>query len=392
MSSPFTVTVRRLQIIVTGGAARLLAALSSVILSIVIVRTQSSALWGEVVPFMLMIEFSFSLIGWGALPYLVQKFSLHPHQIKSNWNQVTFSRSWLLLLLWITIIFLSISPAIKISLIIWATGRYVFQSFEPIAQVERNFLFSILMELSSILLIAIPIVLAKAPLKVDTIIFLFSASMVWKAGLSVIFFRHWISPRLPDLVYFREAFPFFLLTLSGMLQQRTDLYCVTYFLNDQDTAVYQVYFNFLIFCQFLSSLLLSPFAKNIFRLPVQSLRKLERKFILAGIPLTLASVTAIWVMIRYFYHFELSWFMYILGYFYILMFYQYLLRNYEMGKAYQQSTVALYGFLGSAVNLVLCIILIPSFGKEGALLSGSVAQGMIVLLYYRTNIPTHDKR
>ncbi len=391
MSSPFTITVRRLHLIAIGGAARLLAALSSVIISIIIVRTQTSALWGEVVPYMLIIEFSFAVIGWGALPYLVQEFSLHPHQVKSNWNRVTFSRSWLLLILWVSILFLSFSSAIKIYLIIWASGRYVFQSFEPIVQVERNFLFSILMEVSAMLLITIPIVLAKAPLKVDTIVFLFSASMVWRACLSAIFFRKWISYRLPDLLYLREAFPFFLLTVSSMLQQRTDLYCVAYFLNDQDTAVYQVYFNFLIFCQFLSSLLLSPFAKNIFRLPPQSLRKLEQKFILIGIPLTLASVAAIWAMIRYFYHFELSWFMYIMGYFYILMFYLYLLRNYEMGKAYRQSTVAFYGFVGSAVNLVLCILLIPRFGKEGALLAGSVAQAIIVLLYYRTNINKYGK-
>jgi hypothetical protein len=333
MNGPFSVFIKRLQVIALGGAARLLAALSSVTISIIIVRTQSSSLWGEVVPFMLLLEFGFSIIGWGALPYLVQEFSLHPGNMKSEWTRSSLSRSWLLLPFLVLITFLGYSPGIKISLIIWALGRYIYQCFEPIAQVERNFLFSILMEISALSILVIPVLTSDTSINIDFVIFLFAASMVWRAAISVIYFRKWISFSKPGLLYFKNAFPFFLLTLSGMLQQRTDLYCVTYFLNDQDTAVYQVFFNFLIFCQFLSSLLLSPFAKNIFRLSPASLRKLERKFILAGLPLTLASIGAVYIMIRYFYHFELPWIMYAFGYAYIFMFYVYLLRNYEMGKS-----------------------------------------------------------
>ncbi len=372
-----------------GGAARLLAALSSVTISVIIVRTQSPGLWGEVVPFMLLLEFGFSVIGWGALPYLVQEFSLHPNFMKSQWTRSSFSRSWLLVLFLVIILFLEFTATIKIYLIIWAAGRYIYQSFEPIAQVERNFLFSIIMEVSALCITIIPVLIMKSPVTATLVVSFFAASMLWRAMISLIYFRKWISFSSPGLLYFREAFPFFLLTLSGMLQQRTDLYCVTYFLNDKETAVYQVYFNFLIFSQFLGSLLLSPFAKNIFRLRPPSLRKLEKKFILAGVLLSLASVVAIFIMIRFFYHFELSRVMYGLGYFYILMFYMYLLRNYEMGKSYQQSTVAGYGFLGSLLNLVLCVFLIPRFGMEGALLAGSAAQFFIVILYYRKKAPVN---
>ena len=389
MSSSFSVFVKRIKIISAGGAARLLAALSSVLISIIVVRTQSSDLWGGLIPFILILEFGFSVVGFGSFPYLVQKFSLHPHQIRAAWSQSFFSRSALLVLLLIVIPLLGYSTSIRIYLIIWAVGRYVFQSFEPIAQVERNFLFSIMMELIAIAIIAFPLIRNENNISIDTLVLLFAASMVWRSTVSVIFFREWISYSRPGLAYFKAAAPFFLLTISGMLQQRTDLYCVTYFLDDQETAVYQVYFNFLIFSQFLSSLLLSPFAKNIFRLSSLSLRKLERKFMLAGIPLSIASLAAIYLMVKYLYHFELSWFMYALGYFYILMFYLYLLRNYELGKFYRQTTVAIYGFLGSALNLILCTILIPRFSMEGALVAGLSAQVLIVVLFRRPKAMSH---
>ncbi len=391
MTAPITVLFKRLKVIAAGGIARILAALGSVIISIIVVRTQSSALWGEVVPYMLLQEFGFSVIGWGVLPYLVQKFSLHPHMMRSEWSKATFSRGWLLVLFLIIILFLSFNITIKVYLIIWAFGRYVYQSFEPIAQVERNFIFSILMETSALLMIIIPIITATTPVHVESVVSLFARSMTWRAAVSIFFYRKWLVFHTPVLAYFKDASPFFLLTISGMLQQRTDLYCVTYFLNKEETATYQVFFNFLIFAQFLSSLLLSPFVKNIFRLSPASLHKLERNFILAGLPLSLASIGVIIVMIRYFYHFELSWVMYSGGYVYILMFHLYLLRNYEMGKSYRQLTVALIGFAGSALNLVLCIFLIPRYGIEGALLSGTAAQCLIVILYQRSNLMGYAK-
>ena len=188
---------------------------------------------------------------------------------------------------------------------------------------------------------------------------------------------------MPDISYFRTSFPFFLLAVSGVLQQRTDLYCVAYLLSDTETAAYQVYFNFLIFCQFLASLLLSPFAKNIFRLRPASLRSLERTFVLAGIPLAFISMLAVALLVRFVYRLEITLLQYALGYIYVLMFYVYLLRNYELGKTYRQGHAALLGFIASAVNLILCIFLIPAYQITGALIAGTVAQIVIAILYRR---------
>lgn len=392
MSGQFFTWIKRFRIILLGGMSRLLAALFTVTVSLIVIRTQSAALWGEVVPLMLILEFGFTIIGWGALPYLVQQFSLHPNTMKSDWSQSVTSRAALLLAFLIIIGFLPQPLEIKTSLMLWATGRFVYQCFEPIAQVERNFTMTLLLELSALLVVILPLFLLSEPLQVQTLVNLFAFSMVWRAVLALIYFRKWISWSTPGISYFKTSFPFFLLAISGVLQQRTDLYCVAYFLPDSTTASYQVYFNFLIFCQFLASLLLSPFAKNIFRLRPASLRSLERTFILAGIPLSFISMLAVALMIRFVYQLEITLIQYALGYIYVFMFYVYLLRNYEMGKTYRQGHAALLGFIASAVNLILCMLLIPTYQITGALIAGTMAQMVVAFLYHRWADFSYAKR
>jgi len=383
MKGSFNTWLKRFQIILLGGMARLLAALFTVTVSLIVIRTQSPELWGEVVPLMLILEFGFTIVGWGALPYLVQQFSLHPRTMKSDWSQSVASRAALLLVFLIFIACLPQPIDIKSGLMVWAAGRFVYQCFEPIAQVERNFAFSIFLEITALLVMAVPIFFVTAPIDTITLVNLFAISVVWRAVASLVYFRKWIAWSMPDISYFRTSFPFFLLAVSGVLQQRTDLYCVAYLLSDTETAAYQVYFNFLIFCQFLASLLLSPFAKNIFRLRPASLRSLERTFVLAGIPLAFISMLAVALLVRFVYRLEITLLQYALGYIYVLMFYVYLLRNYELGKTYRQGHAALLGFIASAVNLILCIFLIPAYQITGALIAGTVAQIVIAILYRR---------
>jgi hypothetical protein len=174
-----------------------------------------------------------------------------------------------------------------------------------------------------------------------------------------------------------------------MLQQRSDLYSVAYFLDDHETARYQVFINLLIFCQFGASLLLSPFAKNIFRITKKSFLKLEKKFMTWGVLLSAVSITAVYLLTQFFYGFTLSWKMFALGYVYVLMFYLYLLRNYELGKLRKQTRVALYSFAASGFNLILSFFLTPNLGIEGALLAGTFAQLFLVALYHQKKFVQH---
>ncbi len=382
--------VTRIKTIALGGGARIISSLSNVIISFIIIRIYSASLWGEFVSYLLILDFGFSFVSWGSTPFLIREFSLHPNKIRIDWGGSFYSRSLLLGVLVLTLLFTPITFYIKIWLIAWSCLRFVYQSFEPIAQTERHFIFTFFVELVSIGIIVIP-VLSLKNINLSTLLILFTFGMAFKATAFLLLYRKYIGKPAIQLKFFKHAFPFLLLTFSAMLQQRIDLYSVAYFLSNSDLATYQVFLNFLIFSQFTASLLLSPYSKNIFRLNKLSFLKLERSFILAGLWFSALSVLAIFICIQNFYHFSLSWKMYLMGYGYILMFYVYLLRNYELGKLYKQTKAAVFSFLAGIVTLIGSLFLTPRFGLEGALFAGLLAQLFLAFLYHQKYILTNAK-
>jgi O-antigen/teichoic acid export membrane protein len=394
--------LQRFRIILINGASRVLSVLGTPLVSLIIVRSQGAEVWGSAVPSVLLLDFGFSIIGWGSNPYLIREFSLEPRNISKFWSESIIGRIPLLIGFTIVVIFLPLSMTLKGTMLAWALARYVYQAQEPLLQYHKNFLFSLLLETTSFVLIVIPIFAADSPMTAEFIIALLASAMVWKSVLSSVFIHSKKLVRLSptsrrDVIgYYAAAFPFLLLTFSGMLQQRMDLYLVAFYLDDRQTAVYQVLINWLIFCQFLASLFLSPFSKNIFRLAEESLLKLQRNFMLLGIVLAAVSILGVYTMMSLVYRFELSIVQYALGYFYILMTYLYLLRNYDLGKRRKQTLAAVFSFAASLMNLLVGIYCIPRFGITGALLAGTIAQAFLVILYhtnkYNSNKPVYASR
>jgi hypothetical protein len=381
---------KRLTTIALGGASRLLSSFSNVIISFFIIRNQTGELWGELISYLLILDFGFSIISWGATPYLIREFSLHPNTMKMDWSEATSTRSLLLLLFNIVLIFIPIKSSIRLYLMAWSIARFLLQSIEPIMLTNRHFILSLCAEAISILSIVL-LVICVDKVTVETLLLTYSSAMALKALLFLFVYRNAMALSPIKFDFFKQAFPFLLLSFSGMLQQRVDLFCVAYFLGDKDTAVYQVYISFLLFAQFGASLVLSPYSKNIFRLSSTSFLKLERNFIFAGVILSSVSIVMISIIVQNLYHFSLSWKMYLMGYLYILMFYIYLLRNYELGKLYKQIQVSLFSFASGLGGLIGSLFLTPIYGIEGALFSGLLAQILLALLYHRKNILIYAK-
>jgi O-antigen/teichoic acid export membrane protein len=382
--------ISRVTIIISGGVFRVIGAFSNLIISLFIIRSQSAALWGEVVYFILLIDLAFSIVNWGQTPYLVREFSMHPKKIQTTLLQSFLSRTGLLILFIITLSF--IKPDFFLTIAIWCVCRFIYQSFDALTLFERNFKFSISVELIGITIIIVPTAFSWIEPNVINILYLYALSFLFRAVTTLVFYRKKISrlreqlslPKLQE--FFVPAFPFFLLTLSAMLQQRADLYTVALYLSPTETAQYQVFLNLLIFNQTCASFILSPFSKNIFRLPQKSLAKVEVKFAKAGLILSLLSIVFIHLVVTYIYRLNYPFIMYVTGYFYILFFYFYQIKNYELGKAYKQITVAFYSFSACAVNLIVSILLTPSFGIEGALIAGLATQIFLVMLYHKNKI------
>jgi O-antigen/teichoic acid export membrane protein len=384
MHNLWPVVYKRTKTIVVGGLARVISSFTNLIISLIVIRIQSPELWGEIIPFILFIDFGFSFVSWGASPYLIRAFSANPAGIKDELGKSIASRLPLLLLFIIIIFFSPFSFAIKRWLIAWSFFRYVYQSFDPVLQFQRNFLFTLSIECMSIAIVVMPVILFSQNVDLLFLIAGFTIAIAFKGVVTAFFLRSYLEIRLLiSTKFFTKASPFLLLTFSAMLQQRADLYCVAYFLDTIHTARYQVFINLLIFFQFLASLLLNPYAKNIFRLSEKSFKNLESSFIVIGVPLSLFSIFGVYVITNFFYQFSFSWSMLLMGTAYIFVFYTYLLQNYLLGKENRQILVSVYSFVASLSNVLLSVFLTPRFGIEGALGASLFAQLVLVALYHR---------
>jgi O-antigen/teichoic acid export membrane protein len=388
---------KRFVIILLNGFNTIAPQLTNMVISYLVISFVSSEFWGSVVYIIILLDFAFNIISWGNKPFLIQEYSLSPQSINHLWRTSFTSRIIWLLLFIVVIFFFNYSLQIKLCLVLWVIARYIYQSFDALILFNKNFVFSVLTELTGLCVLLIPVMLFRNTLTLSVIISLYTLSVLIKSGIAIIYYRKIVVGELfsktkpkyhfkTSLNYFIVSFPFLLLTFSGMLQSKTDLYTVAYFLKKTDVAHYQIYLGFLGLSQLIASLFLSPFARNIFRLSKNSLKKLERLFITAGVFISFFLTVFIYFLLTYIYHFSFSFYMYLLGYLYVLAFYLYLLKNYEFGRQRKQGMVALFSFIGSFVNFLFGIILTPLLGIEGALLSAVISQFFMVLIFHKPHL------
>jgi len=393
----YTKLFHRARIILLGGINRIAVPINNVVVSYLIISYTSANFWGSIVYVIILLDFAFSIISWGNRPYLIREFSLNPKNIPKDWRESFAHRLILLLLFWGVLLILPYSWEIKLLLIVWSVARYLYQSFEAVIQYQRNFSFSVFNELVGLIIIVIPILVVGKEIEFETVILLYSLSISVRAIVNLIFYNKFLHTVINSTnqssvintgsflsrskLFLIDSFPFLLLTFSAMLRQRTDLFCVAYFLEKGEVAQYQIFLSFLGFSQLAASLLLSPFAKNIFRLPKKSLRKLERSFMGAGVIITLVLIIAIYLIMTQLYGFEFSRNLYILGYVYAVSSYLFLIKNFELGKARKQRYVAYYALAAGLINLTFSVVLTPYFKLEGALSAGIGAQIFLIIMY-----------
>lgn len=375
----------RAQTVAVSAAFRLVSSLGNVIISLFIIRIYSAHLWGELVYYILMLDLGFVVINWGHSFYLSRQFSLNPQSIRSEFHSSLISRTYILMAFAILILLLPIRIEARFILIGWSVARFIYQSFDPIIQYYRRFFVGLCIELLGIVCI---IALVTFPAAVSVLFLLASFAIAYavRSLLVVIIFRQFLTglsfnTSVDD--FLKPALPFLLLTLTAMLQQRTDLYVAALYLDSSDLGSYQVFLSLLLLSHVGASLLLSPYARNLFRMSHQKLRMIERQFMTAGLLLSMISIVVIFLLTKYVFLFQLSWVMFSAGYFYVLFYYFYQVRNYQFMKEKRQKEVAVFSLAGCALSFLLGMILVPKYKVEGAMIAGLSTQTLNVILHLR---------
>jgi O-antigen/teichoic acid export membrane protein len=360
-------------------------AVFSVLLSVLVIRSCSKELWGSMVEVLLWFGLASHLLNFGNENLLLREFSLMPKDISANWGKSLQARSLLYLMACIVLFFLPIEIGLKLLLLIYLSANFLYRSYDVVIRYKLQFPISVFLETIGFLFIAVFIFFERSDLSLTSLVAVYTGAELLKTAILFVVFKSELKlPSLSiNLVYFSLAFPFFILEFTGLLQSKTDLICVTFFLTKEKVAQYQVYINFLLIVQSAAGFILVPFIKNIYRMKSESVAKLSLQFFGFGAIIAFLSLFFVNSFINYFYHFTIPSLTLIIGTFFIMPIFYYTLVIYQLLKLKKQKTVVILNIVGVIISFTLNIIFITQSkdGISGAILAVAITQWIVLFIY-----------
>jgi O-antigen/teichoic acid export membrane protein len=388
---------RRVSPVILNAANSLLIPLLSPIVSLAVVRLAGASLWGDFVGVLIVVQLVAHVVAWGNKEYLLRRFSFSPAQAAQAWQSSLVTRLLLFAVPLGVAVVLELSgfashwlaPAIA-----WTLGLVVYQSFDVIVLYKRSFAFSAAVELAGLGLTLAAILQWQARIDLDSLVVLFGV-VTWLKAMAVAirfrrpflagaFRRPLLSGRF-DRRYFAQAFPFFALGLTGLLQSRIDLYTANHFLPRDELAQYQVFMTFVLMLQSVSNFVLAPFVKNIYRAQMRSILDLSPRLLALGVLVVLPGLLAVWAIMDVHYGFDLPSGTFVLGGIAALPIFFYLPMIYALYKVGAQSEVVKINLVGVGVSFALSVALLPRVGLAGAVGAAAAAQCCMAAAYALRN-------
>lgn len=351
----------------------LLRPIHTSLVSLLIIRFFDVELWGSFVLFLVGVELLTNLFNWGQKPFLLRGFSLSPNTIGQQWSKATYARLPMLLIVAIALLVIPSFQAYFFPLLLWVFFKWLGFLFEPIIQFHRKYKWSIVAELASIIAALGSIFFYGEEMELSDIIYLFVFSSGVKCLILLPLFSEWKTSSF-SLKLLREeltlAFPFFALSIAGLLQTKGDLYVVTYLLPKQNLASYQVILSFLLLGQSFSAIVLGPFQKNIYRWQGNNFQKLKRSYLQIGFVATFVFSIALYYGLEYVYLIDLPLSYIVLFFAYLYPLYAYFIESQILLKYKNEKQLLYYNIMAAGCNIGVSFVLVSFYGIIGALLGG----------------------
>lgn len=395
----------RIVTVLQHSFASLLPPVFNAAISMLVVRVGSPQLWGGVVDVIVIAQLCAHVIAWGNKEHLLREFSQGDSGVKSGTDSddgtnsaQSGAQSGSIGGLWLTSLVtrgtllapLCLAAALSYGWLgqgwgvdrllpcaVWIVAQVLLQSLDVAVLFHKRFTRQIVVELLATGLMIAALWTQLPGADVATLLWLLAAATAAKA----LFLRFWLRADLrasasvsvePALI--RQALPFFLLGVTGLLGSRIDLYCVAAQLPDAEVARYQIVMNMLLYLQALSNLILLPFVREVYGMELVSIRSLAVRFTGLGAALALPGLALVWLAMRIGYQLPISLAFVGLGYVYVVQMFAALPLIYGLYKSGSEAVVLRMNVAMVVLNFAGNLALIPVWGLEGALLSSAAVQ------------------
>lgn len=378
---------RRLGWIVAYGLHQILPPLGQFLISYFVIRFNSEAAWGKVVDYLIFVNLSILFFNWGQNTYLLRAFSQNAQRIGLVWQESLASRLVLLFLVQIAGLYFFYDNSWNgIALFCWLLGTFLVRSFDPLHIYTRKLKGALSVEGLAFLSTFFILFCYRNALNLGLVLALYAFLAMLKAIAYAFFYRKIVLENWQgrfSKAFLVGAFPFFIPAMIGFIQSRIDLYGVAYHLPKDTLGGYQVFFKVLSLFILGNRIIISPFLKNIYRMPNEALQRMNRLMLLIGILGTAPIITLFYYLLPLVYGIHFSVWMYVMGYLTIVPFFGYAIQTHQLIKMEREKQLV-WVFLGAAmVNLCCNYCLIPTYGALGAITSTAIVQWLLFLVFGR---------
>lgn len=377
--------------VITHSAKQLTAQVLGLLLSVFVIHYYSKELWGGFVANLLYVSVTLLVLRWGSKDYLLREFAKTPARI-SQLFYTAFNTRLILLLLSLSVTFLLFPSSQSRYLAVWIVAGYIAQSLEVFWMYHRDFLLAIGLEILAFLWLLMVLDYA-GQLTTQILLEWYTWYQAFRAVLYLGLYRTILKrPHFTiDWHFFAATSSFFLLSLSGFLQSRADFVVIALYEKPEQIGIYQVLNTYFILIHAMGHFILLPFLKNIYRLQLAAVDKIQRQLVWTAPFMVTASLAGLYLLLRLAYHITLDWWFYVIGFFITFPPYLYAVKILLLYRDNRQHLVFWVGLRAIAISSGLAFVLLRlGFGLKGALLACAISQ--IYTAYQYINLDYFEKQ
>ena len=380
----------KFKIVLQNSAWQTVPMLSTLLLSLLVVKWFSLTIWGSIVTIMVVQQIINGVIAWGNKDYLQRELGTNPAGFSTSFSQLFLERFFLFGLSVASIYFLGIiDKEYFTSFLLIVFVRFISQSFDILIIKERRFLLTLFLDLIVLIIqIAWLFFLKQNNLvSLNDLLIVFWLPLLFKCFLLFFIFQKSFHITVLKGLLMRDAFFFGMLAVSGLIHSKIDVLVVSKILEAEILAQYQIITSFLWCIQSVSMYVSGPFVHNFYRLDENAQRNALKLLKMLGFIIVPMAVALVMVVLYYVFAIEINFSIILASLIFSIASFIYLPWIFQINQRKAEHRVLIINIAGTLIliGLLLAINTLLGLTLEIILWIVALHQMVITLLVFWAN-------
>lgn len=355
-----------------------LGPLGGIIVPWVVFQHGCRSAWGDVVSMMMMVQLAAHVLSWGGRDTLLRLYARAPGQLARSWWSNLITRMALVPIIGAVLISVTRPAALALA---WMLLLFFTSSFEALVIQRKRFAGAFLIDALGLFVQIAWLSLLDRP-TFPAIVQSALVGLLCRTALLVVLFRSDLAaaPKFDARIHLLDAFPFFLIGLSGLLGSRMDLYTMNVLVDRETLATYQVVTAIYLQFQAVSGLISAPFTRELYRMRDENVRNASVRSGKLGLLLLPLFALVAWSILTFLFHFEPTARIQAAGLLMVWPAFAYVPLITGLYKKGLERAVLLANLCAAVAGLGLTMVLVPVLGMEGALFGAAIGQWIVLAI------------